>query len=305
MPFSLNDLVWGLVAPLLLAAILRWGLAALTDRCTRQPTEAVPGPPSRRILAWETSLPYLAAVAVGYFVLKLGAFSPQAHYEWLPASVGLAAMAACLADLVFGPVWLRVSVRLLLYAATVVLAGYLLMPTWEDLALPYPIFLGVWIATGGIVALAIDFSTVPQRPDQGGTWPWMVVVLGTCLAAAAVVALSESLRFAQVAGLAFSATLGVAIGGILRREAWLPSLGLPLVVHLAGILLIAQTNSYSDVPWWSYVLPMAGLLLAVAGGQAASGKRAVVTQACIMICMAAIPATIAVILAVLAGQAAL
>ena len=127
------------------------------------------------------------------------------------------------------------------------------------------------------------------------------MVLGTCLATAAVVAWSESLRFAQVAGLAFSASVGVMLAGLITRKALLPRLGLPVVVHLAGILLVALVNSYSNVPWVSYLLPLIGLLLALVAVRLVPSTASALLQASVLILVAAISSAAAVILAASAG----
>lgn len=309
MPFSLKDLGWGVLVPLLLAAALRIALAVLMDRLV--PAEAPVEPArsksasskasGRRVFAWETCLPYAAGVAVGYFMLNLGPLRPEAHYQWLPAAIGLATIAPCLADAVGGPVALRVGARILLYAATGAVAGYLLMPTWDDLAFPYTVYLTAWIAAVFSLALAADLPGAVADRDQNHEWPWAMVVLGTCLATAAVVALSESLRFAQMASLAFSASLGVVLAGLVRRKPPFPGMNLPVMVHLAGILLVAQVNSYSNVPWISYLLPLSGLAVALGASWLVPSTASAVLRSSVVIFLAAISSAAAVILAALPG----
>ncbi|MBA2114526.1 hypothetical protein [Bremerella alba] len=299
MPFSWNDLLWGLAAPLLTAAGLRlvlvWivGQFASTDRHDPDSQETSPEV-KPQATSLETSLSLVVGAAVGYFMLQLGPWIPDAHYEWLPIGIAAAVLVAAVVGQLGNSVLIRFCVLPLVYAAVLAGVGYLLMPTWEDLSPPYLPYLLCWCVGATVVSVATELSPESHR------WPFAVVWLGTCLAVAAIVAISESLRFAQVAGLTFSAVLGLTFVGLILRRSLVGGVGLTLTTYLAGILLIAHVNSWSDVPIVSYWLPMAGPLLAAVLGMLLSQKIPSVLRATLVILAAAVPSTIAVVLAFLA-----
>lgn len=71
-----------------------------------------------------------------------------------------------------------------------------------------------------------------------------------------------------------------------------------MVVFLAGMLLIAQTNSFSNVPFLSYWLPLAGILLSLIAERLISVTRFPKLHAISVVLAAAIPSTVAVVMAV-------
>ncbi|PQO35715.1 hypothetical protein C5Y96_08655 [Blastopirellula marina] len=299
MPFSWNDLLWGLAVPLLTAGGLRlllvWLFQQFAAAGNRDPApEATASAENPRAYPLETSLPLVVGAAVGYFVLKLGPWIPDAHYEWLPVGIAIAMLAAVAVGLLGQSVLIRIAVLPLVYAVVTAGIGILLIPTWEDLSPPYAPYLFCWCI--GVTAV----SVVTQLSPESNRWPFAVVWLGTCLAVAAIVAISESLRFAQIAGLTFAASLGLVATGLSLRRCLLDGVGLTLTIYLAGILLIAQVNSWSAVPLASYWLPMAGPLLAAVVGVLLSQKCSPALRATLVILAAAIPSTIAVILAFVA-----
>jgi len=299
MPFSWNDFLWGLAAPLLTAAGLRLLIVWIVQHFF--PDEQndlgshetdIAEPPLASPL--ETSLPLVVGAAVGYFVLKLGPWFPDAHYEWLPLGIAIVLLTASIVGMLGRSALVRIGVLPLAYAAVAAGVGYLLMPTWEDLSPPYVPYLVCWCI--GVVTVTV----ATQLSPESGRWPFAVVWLGTCLAIAAIVAISESLRFAQVAGLTFSASLGLVVVGLLLGRSLSGGIGLTLTTYLAGTLLIAQVNSWSDVPLICYWLPMAGPLLAAALGAFLSPKAPTVARASLIILTAAIPSIIAVAWAIVA-----
>lgn len=298
MPFTLNDLLWGLAAPILIAAGLRFVLSIVFDRFRPGSSPSIEEeelPPQRSVaFAIETCLPLVVAAAVGYFMLSLGPWVPDAHYEWLPLGVVLAAVTASLLDFFRWNSLVRWIGLPIGYAAIVGLVGYVLMPTWEGLEPSYTPYLACWCVGVLVISLTNEWT-----PGNGG-WPMAVVWLGTCLAAAVVVALSESLRFAQVAGLSFSAGLGLVVTGIVLKRSLLGGLGLTLTVYLAGILLIAQVNSFSDVPLVSYWLPIAGPFISAIIGFLLPAKASGLVRGLAIVLPAATVSAIGVILAVVA-----
>ncbi|MEW4454693.1 hypothetical protein AB1L30_18660 [Bremerella sp. JC817] len=299
MPFSSNDLIWSLVVPLLAATGLRFVLSWVVSRFEAAPSIETSEEPSTSTIApsalpLETAIPLIAAAAIGYFQLELGPLVPKAHYEWLPLGVLIAAVVATLVGFFQRYAVVRFGLLPLAYAGVVGGVGYMLMPTWDDLSPSYPVYLTCWCA--GVWLLACTTEWAPDR----GRWSFAIVWLGTCLAVAIVVALSESLRFAQIAGLTFSGSLGLVIGGMLMRRGLLGGLGLTLTTYLGGILLIAHVNSFSDVPLVSYWLPMMGPLLSVAFATLLPGKISGFARGTCVVLVAAIPSLVAITLAVLA-----
>lgn len=295
MPFSGNDLLWGLAAPLLTAAGLRCLLVLIIRQFTGETkndsdsTQKV-STATTSASALETSLPLVVGAAVGYFMLKLGPWVPDAHYEWLPIGITIAMLTASTVGLLGNSALTRFVLLPFSYAAVAAAVGYLLMPTWEDLSPPYGPYLLCWCISVAAVSIATEFSPESSR------WPFAVVWLGTCLAVAAIAAISESLRFAQVAGLTFGASLGLAVTGLFLGRSLLGGIGLTLTTYLSGILLIAHVNSWSDVRMISYWLPLAGPLLAAVLGGVLPQKVSPAIRATLVILAAAIPSTISVVL---------
>jgi len=299
MPFSGNDLIWGLAAPLLTAAGLRlvlvWIVRQFAPAINSEPDAETSAPAAlSNFSPLENALPLVAGAAVGYFMLDLGPWIPDAHYEWLPLGVVIAMVVASVVGLLGGAAWNRFGVLPVAYTATAAGVGVMLMPTWEDLSPPYVPYLACWVVGVALVSVVTELS------PASGRWPFAVVWLGTCLAVSAIVAISESLRFAQVAGLTLGAAVGLTIVGLLVRRCLLGGVGLTLTIYLAGILLIAEVNSWSDVPLVSYWLPLAGPLLAAAVGTFLPPRVSPALRAILVILAAAIPATIAVILGIIA-----
>lgn len=295
-----KDFIWGLAVPLLAAAGLRLVLALLSDwlfaRSATDERSASDRLPTKQVLAGETCLPLALGAGLGYFLLNLGPWLPKTQYEWIAAGVGLAVLVATQISFL-GRHWtVRFFALPLAYAATIYGVGYALMPTWDDLWPDYQTYLVGWCVGVWILSFTIDIS------KESEAWPFAVVWLGTSLAAAGIVLLSESMRFAQITGLTFSVLLGLTLVGLILRRPLLPQLGLPLGVYLAGMLLIAQTNSFSDVPFACYWLPLAGPLFSLVAGHCLPSSRFPKLHAVCVILAAAIPSAGAVIMAIVASM---
>ena len=299
MPFSGNDLLWGLAAPLLLAAGLRFAIIWLARQFASTENSDTDSADAKsdsfaRFSGLETSLPFAVGAAVGYYMLNLGPWVPEAHYEWLPLSIAIAVVSAVIAGMAGQSTSIRFVALLIVYAAVACGVGYLLMPSWEDLSPSYFPYLICWILGVTVVSTATDLSRESYR------WPFAVVWIGTCLAVSAIVAISESLRFAQIAGLTLGASLGLVVIGLLLRRSLMGGAGLTITTYLAGILLIAHVNSWSDVPISCYWLPMAGPLSAAILGGLLPNRIPPWLRATLVILAAAIPSTIAVVLGLVA-----
>jgi hypothetical protein len=85
-------------------------------------------------------------------------------------------------------------------------------------------------------------------------------------AAAVVLALSGSLRFAQIALAMAAALFGIVIVAAVRRdESQLTGIALLFSVASVGCLLIGRVNSFSNVPLASYLMIPAAPLFAWCG----------------------------------------
>ncbi|QDU77811.1 hypothetical protein Pan97_48900 [Bremerella volcania] len=299
MPFSWNDLLWGLAAPLVTAAGLRFVLVWIAHQLfpvdkSEPDSEEIPSATNDPVSPLETSLPLVAGAAVGYFKLKLGPWIPDAHYEWLPIGVVMAMLAASAVSLMGRSALVRFGILPVVSAAVAAGVGYLLMPTWDALSPPYVPYLLCWCVGVTVVSATTELSSESSR------WPFTVVWLGTCLAVSAIVAISDSLLFTQIAGLPFGASLGLVVAGIFLGRSPLGGIGLTSTTYLAGILLIAHVNSWSDVPIVCYWLPMAGPFLAAVLGMFLPFKFPAALRATLVILAAAIPSTIAVAMGIVA-----
>jgi hypothetical protein len=239
-PFSITDLLFGIVVPALVAGTV---LFLVT-----------------RFAALEVLKRSAAAVALaagflaGYGLLGLGPWKPQSHWHWLPYNLLLSLVALPLVGRVSGR-WIIQGLLSLLVAGA---AAWVLVPTWPDLAPPRTIQMVVW--TVAVVAMTLLLEPLTRRVS-GRLLP--LVLTATLLAAAIVLALSGSLRFAQIAGLGMAALAGMTVAASRVGTAEpLSGAALSFSLLVSGLLLVGHVNSFSAVPTISYVLvPPAPLLL--------------------------------------------
>ncbi len=240
MPFSLSDLLYGGVVPVLVAGVSCW----LVQR-------SLPRDLGERYAA---TVAILAGFLTGYALLALAPWTPTAHWHWLPY--------ALLGASVAGPIACAGSVRwferIFLNIAVATVAGWLLVPTWEDLAPSRPVHVIAVVVC--MTALAALLEPLARRMPG----PLLPVILWLTMTAAAVVlALSGSLRFAQIGVAAAAACFGIMLVACSRRDTnSIAGIGLPFAVIIVGLLLIGRVNSFSNVPMAAYLLvPAAPLLL--------------------------------------------
>lgn len=240
MPFSATDALLGFLLPALCAGAVLAGFLRISRKDA-----------ARR---FAPSIAYVSGLLLGYFLLKLGPYSPEAHWHWLPYAMLLA--------LVIGPVSLAAGVtsfeRVLLYALVAVIAGRLLVPDWEDLK-PSPLAHLVFFAIYSTLLASVLES---QRRHFSGSLIATVHLIAMAFAAG-VLALSGSLRFAQIAGAGAGASAGLALAcRFVPKDDSLQGVSLVYVLLLNGILLAGRVNSFSNVPLASYLLiPLAPLSL--------------------------------------------
>lgn len=249
MPFSLNDIVFGIAIPTaVVMAILFFAQRAALTR------------PYAMLLSIAVAFP------VGYFPLSLGPLAPESHWHWIPATV----IGACLVAALLTAFGSNRSTQAVAFTLTTLAAGWFLVPTWPDLAPSRSIYLATWpILTAGIAFFLNKMLLF--RPVRS-TASMLVVV---CFTTSVLVILSDNLRFAQMALI----LAGVNIGVLLYSESFLCSTnttkpherkrdlpvtalaGLPIAISICGLLLVARVNSFSAVPLIAYLLPPMALIM--------------------------------------------
>lgn len=239
-PFTATDVLLGFMLP----AVLAGGVFAILSCFSRMGLAGRFAP----------SVAFAFGFLLGYFCLKLGSPLPDRHWHWLPYVL--------LLPLVLGPVSVASGVsateRVLLYALTSAIAFGFLVPTWEDLE---PSRRMQWIFSAAAVVLIASLLE-PLSGKFRGSLLALVLFIATVFGAA-VLALSGSLRFAQIAGAGAGALLGLAAVCRFDRDA-VPLRGLALawVLFAWGILHVGRVDSFSDVPLASYLLiPLSPLSL--------------------------------------------
>lgn len=278
MPVSITDLLYGILAP----AALAGALFVLLGR----------GLPSDIAKRFAATAGLAAGFCLGYGLLELGPWIPETHWHWLPAAV-VATLAAGPVARAGGVSWLE---RSLLYVLLAAVTGWFLIPTWNDLEPSRTTLLAGWC--GYVVLVSLLLEALCSRATGGGL---PLVLILTLLAAAVVLALSGSLRFAQIAGAGMGAMLGIGVTLVWSgTKDGLRGGMLAFTVFAAGALLIGRLNSFSDVPWASYLLvPVAplALWLSVTGplGKVTGWKRWL-----LQIGLAMLPLAAAVLLAAVA-----
>ncbi len=245
-----RDLGLGFAVPALAAAIIVLVLRTKQLRSTTTDRYAA-------------SLAIFVGFFLGYRLIPLGPWSPEVDWHWIPYALAGAA--------IVGPVacgeGLTLCDRILLTLFAAVLLACGIVPTFGDLAPAYPYQFAA-LATF-VLLFALLFEPISERLP-GPTTP--AILIATGLAAAAILLLSGSLRFMQIA-LAFVGSLsGVAVVAFRQREINALRGASPLLASLlCGLLLVGRAYSFSSVPTLSYLLvPLAPLTLGlVAVGPAA------------------------------------
>ncbi|MCG8408676.1 MAG: hypothetical protein MI923_26020 [Phycisphaerales bacterium] len=244
MPFTIKDMIYGGVAPIIVACMLLLTLRRLLPRDLGE--------------RYSVSMATLAGFLVGYGLLSLAPWSPTAHWHWLPYAL----MAAAVVGAVVRAEGVRFFERLLMYLFVAIAAGWFLVPTWKDLVPSQTVHLILFVVY--LVALVSLLEPLAER----STGPLLPLVLWITITAAAVVlALSGSLRFAQVALAGAGALFGVMLVTCFKRETGRETgrvTGAAFVFSMmaVGSLLIGCVHSFSEVPLASYLLvPAAPLAL--------------------------------------------
>ena len=240
MPFSLNDIIYGGVLPAFSAAIFYLLLARLLPDDLRH--------------RYPAAVATFAGFLLGYTLISLAPWQPTAHWHWLPY--------AFLAAAVVGPIASAESIRsferLLTYSIVAIVVSWQLVPNWEDLSPSRITYL-----LGTSITITLLAATLEPLSKRIAPLLLLLTLWVTMSAAAVVLALSGSLRFAQITLASAAALFGCAVAaGILRKEHSANGIALLFSVMAVGSLLVGQVNSFSEVPFAAYaVLPLAPLML--------------------------------------------
>ena len=253
MPVSFADIAGGFLAPVAFACVVMVVLHRV-----------LPEGIAHRVAG---TVALVGGFTVGYALLGLGQWSPKFFWHWLPYVV--------LATLPVGPLLAGVGRQRVagwvLMLGVVLWGGWLLVPTWEHLEPSRATHMVVWmpavIAPASLLA-PWDGNRHENKapPERLPATLFVTILTATMFFAVAIIFLSGSLRFSQLAGAAFAAMLGVMLAVVLDRKGYGSSgIVAPFSILLGGLLLIARVDSHSSVPLASYVLlPLAPLALWVA-----------------------------------------
>ena len=240
MPFSLNEIQNGSAVPAIVAAILLLIVRRLLPRDLGE--------------RYGSAMPALAGFLTGYCLLNLAPWVPATHWHWMPYALIAASIAgpvACADGVKYGE-------RALLFGVVAAITAWFFVPTWEDLDPSRRVYLI------GMVAYIVGLACLLEPLSQRLPGPLLPAVLWLTLTAAAIVlALSGSLRFAQIGLTGAAPFLGISLAAWADRKAnHLTGVGLLFAVLSVGALSIGQVNSFSSVPLVAYVIiPVAPLTL--------------------------------------------
>jgi len=240
MPFSIIDITYGGAIPAIVAIVVWFVIRRL-----------LPGQFGEN---YPASISVLVGFLTGYGLLSLAPWTPTAHWHWLPYTM--------LGAAVIGPLCsfrgLHKILSLLLALLITVLAGWLLVPTWDDLVPSRITYIIIFVAYVAVLASLLE----PLSKRVSGRL-FGVVLWGTMTGAAIVLAASGSLRFSQIALAGAGALFGCVVVAFLNKDSN-PLQGVALLFStlVVGSLMIGRVNSFSEVSLVSYMLvPLAPLFL--------------------------------------------
>lgn len=232
MPFTLNDILYCGVAPLVVSALMllvvrRFSPAEFGER-------------------YAGSLAVLAGFMAAYGLNELGPWMPEAHWHWLPYVLTGAAIVGSIAAAT-SLFWVE---RTMLHMMSAGVAAWVLVPDWEDLDPSRTTYL---IGFGACVTVLAGILSSLETRLLGRTLP--LVQWLTLTASSIILLLSGSLRFTLLAIAGCSAVFGVMLFSG-RNQTTPHHSGLQLLFSalLIGTLAIGKVNSFSSVPWIAYLL---------------------------------------------------
>lgn len=197
------------------------------------------------------------AVACGFFTtlfLVNGLdWQPRETWHWLPY-LGVLVLLAGSVALAQGVVFWE---RALLLGMLSLLVAVVLVPTWSTIQ---PVRLRYVLVLAGLVWLLQTLWLPLPRKLQSRAFPiWCALA---AMVGSMILALSESLTFAQMGCALASALGGCAIWGWFAHEtAWFRSVYSVVAVLFAGLMFTGWVSSFSGIPWIAYMLPACAPLL--------------------------------------------
>ena len=238
MPVTANDLIYGFLVPAIAALLAMVLLRRLL------PSEA-----ARR---YAPSLGLLLGFQLGYWLLKLGEVATSPHYQWLPFTFG----AVGLVSVFLESNGANLVDRLLSYGLITVIAGWFLIPTYDSLPLSWRDSLIAWTALI-VVSSLLSRPLISKFP--GPMLPAVYCTMAIC--AAGTLVLAGSLSRGQISGVVGGASFGLLLSTIFdKKSRQLDGVAFPVQFFFCSIMMIGQTNSYSDIPTPAYyILPLAPL----------------------------------------------
>lgn len=263
MPFSIRDLLFGIILP---AAIALTG-TLLAARLFRR----------KAFVSSGSTLSLIAGFAAGYWLLDLGPVRPEYDWHWTPYAVVLVLIPASLPGTTRG----LLVLKCVLLAITIGLSAWLLVPTFESLNPSRTVHILVWsidtflLSTGMLlIARAEPFpdspsahvTEEPSRTLATGSLLRLSLMIATLAAAAGLLVLSGNLSFGQIAAAGMAALIGFAVAGWFSSRR-LPLEGVSLVysVLISAMMLTGKVNSSSGIPTACYLLlPLTPLAYALA-----------------------------------------
>jgi hypothetical protein len=255
-PFSINDILLGILLP---AAVSLGTIAGLFGFGFGEAVRRAALP-----------IALVAGFAVGYGALSLGPLVPQSHWQWIPASIGLAALIDVLAPSARESRLFRAAIFVLFAAG----CGDLLVPAWDDLNPSRSVHLVVWPLITAAVALSAGWGAGASREPDAPRLGLVLSIALAFLAAAILLALAGSLRFSQFALAMFGALAGVLTATRFQRNRIGPdAAAMTIAVSLCGFLLVGRVNSFSAVPLISYLLIPLAVIAAGLAGDSPVGAR--------------------------------
>jgi len=232
-PISPQEALYGLAAPLLVAAVCYWIASRFLSEHVRE--------------RWPASVALVAGFAAGYALLKFAPWQPTSHWHWMPYALAVAGLIGS----VSAASGVSLLERTLLYGATAWIVAWFIVPTYDDLEPSRVTYLIAWPIYVTVIALAID--GLARRL----TGPLLPAIVTLSLAAGVmIVFLSGSAKLMQIDAIGMAAMCGVAlVATFFKEKPTMSGASLPVAILSAGYLLVAKAQSFSDVPLLAYALP--------------------------------------------------
>ena len=273
MPFTVNDLISGIVIPAIAAMTI---LFLLTFE--RWP---------QRLKESAASVGLLAGFLTGYQLVGLGPLKPTSHRHWLPHLI----LIAGLTGIAISATRVRFSVKCVLTCLVAVGSAWLLTPTWADLVPSRNVILLTWTLYAAAIVLVLD-NCLSRHAATIQQQRLAIVILGlTCIAASVILILADSLGFSQMALSLGGACAGVFVVTFFRKTIPLQACAPGFAIGICGLMLLGKVYAFSPVPLHAYftvpVMPLALFGLKTTDQESALTKRVLLVIAIALLLAAA------------------